>query len=860
MYLLLESLGDFVKVRSFHISTIDQYFTADAMQNLHDSIREAEGQEVFFVCDQNDDGLIDEVEPLARGNATSVAALFQTARPFQVVVHNHPSGNLKPSDADVMVASQFGNNNIGSIIVNNEVSDCYVLVEPFTIQHRVVIQDQDMVDFFGEGGELSRGLEGFEQRDSQVRMAVQVAAAFNQEQVLTIEAGTGTGKSLAYLVPAINFALANRQKVVISTNTINLQEQLIKKDIPFLQQHSSLQFSAELIKGKNNYLCKKKLAEVLSLQQQELFDQGDVLQGESTVVAWAAKTRDGSQSELNFIPNEDLWEKFCVEGDLCLKVKCPYYNECFYYAARRRASTADIIVANHHLLFADLSVKQDMPESMGAILPPYKHVIVDEAHNIEEIAANYFGFMFSRFALIKLLGRLQHTKHRGRGILPEIVLKLMSAGKSAIEQGLLQKLINEINSELIPSRNKVMMSLSTYFDALESEVKTFAQNNSNKEDLTFRVRDELIKSESWRLAVRPLLEAIKKELVAFNKKLKEVSKAFDQFDGKVKTDIEFQVVSLKAMIRRLDEHIKKLGFLIEPEDDNVVIWFEWSKKNGALSCRVIPLDVAPILADSLYTTHKTVVLTSATLTIEKQFHFMEQRLGLTLIAEDRRRTDMLPSPFDYDRQVLMGIPFDMPDPTGREFEAVLPDVIKQLIMASRGRTFVLFTSYHLLNKVYLSLVHELEVAGFTPLKQGAMNRHHLLEQFKQDVHSCLFATDSFWEGVDVVGEALSSVIITRLPFRVPTDPVHEARAELIKQRGKDPFSDYAIPLAVLKFRQGVGRLIRHKTDKGIVTILDSRIINKAYGKKFVRSLFVSKPLVESKLVLYQKISSFLNAR
>ncbi|PZM82171.1 MAG: helicase [Candidatus Margulisiibacteriota bacterium] len=739
-------------------------------------------------------------------------------------------------------------------------TDCYVLVEPFAPEKLEPVPIEDVSMFFGDSGQLAQKLEGFEKRDAQIEMAKLVAAAFNEEKILTVEAGTGTGKSLAYLVPAIMWAKKNNQKVVISTNTINLQEQLIKKDIPFLQNNSSLEFKAELIKGKHNYLCKRKLFETISMHQQELFDESERLKGESHIVEWAARTKEGSLSELNFVPPDDVWEKFCAENDICLKVRCPYYNECFYYQARRRANTADIIVANHHLLFADLSVKQDMPDTMGAILPPFKHIILDEAHNIEDIAAAYFGFSFSKSGLIKLLGRLQHSKYRGRGVLPETVMKLMSIGKTSTEQVTIQKLIDHINNDLMPYRSKVLVTTNSFFEELEDSIKSLASHyGKTKGENTLRINEDIQASPEWKTTVKPVIEALKKELTTFNKKIKEVAKLLELFDTPTKKEIEFNIITIKALIRRNDEYIKKLAFLIEPESDNVVMWFEWTRKSGALSYKVIPLDVAPLLVESLYSVHKTVILTSATLTIEQKFDFIEERVGLNLLPAERKSTALLQSPFNYDEQVLLAIPFDMPEPVSPKFDGALSNAIFDLVSLTDGKAFILFTSYYLLTKIFEELEPQLEGRCITPLKQGDMNRHHLLEQFKLDVHSCLFATDSFWEGVDVVGESLSSVIITKLPFKVPTDPVQEARAELLKSRGKDPFSDYAIPLAILKFRQGIGRLIRHKTDRGIITILDSRIITKFYGKKFIRSLFVSKPVIDSRLNIYEKIKTFLGS-
>lgn len=830
------------------IANPEFYFSLDVIDKIKSEIYLANNNEVFFVGKQDEEGILCEVKVVARGNDKSVAALFKLAKPYNVVIHNHPSGNLNPSDADVMVSSQFAQSSIGSLIVNNQVDDCYVLVEPFTVEEVKPIELKNVDDFFVKGGVLSKKLEGYEERLSQVAMARSVANAFNNDKISAIEAGTGTGKSLAYLVPAILWSQLNNKKVVISTNTINLQEQLIAKDIPFLKENTDMDFSAVVIKGRSNYICHRKISEYNALKDEKLFN--DQNESEKAIISWSSKTNSGSFSELNFVINQDLVEKFASEPDMCLKLKCPDYRNCFYYKARRESMEADVIIANHHLLFADISVKQDMPDDVGAVLPPYKHVIIDEAHNIEDIASSYFGFSISRFGFVKMLGRLQHSKHRGRGVLPEFVAKLGILSKKKHDQAVVQTLVNLVTNDLIPYRNQVLLHSNVIFDELEDAVYALSKEFLvDKKTFSLRIKPEMKSSDTWIYNVVPKLVALKKELIGFSRKMKSVAKELDLLDEKLKKKTEFYISTLKAMVRRLDEYVKKISLLLDTDEESNIFWFEWKKKKGYLACKVMPLEVAPLLKSKLYDAHKTVILTSATLMVDNKFDFLSKRIGTDLLDKERFESDFFESPFDYDKQVRLFIPSDVPEPTDFKFSDNLHGYIKSLIQSSKGRAFFLFTSYYLLDKVFGHVQNNLP--EYQLLKQGDCSRSILLDQFKEDIGSSLFATDSFWEGVDVSGESLSMVTITKLPFKVPTDPLHEARADSLKKNGFDPFRDYAVPLAILKMKQGIGRLIRHRNDKGVIVILDKRIVTKNYGKKVMRSLFVKKP----HFIEFEKIQS-----
>ncbi|HEU0265690.1 MAG TPA: DEAD/DEAH box helicase, partial [Geobacterales bacterium] len=398
-----------------------RYFSSHAISQLRQAIAEAAGNEVFFLGKTDALRQVIEVEPLARGSRDAVPAILVTVSFGDVVIHNHPSGELTPSVADLEIASLVGNQGVGFSIIDNAVERCYQVVAPFEQRQTTPISHPELETVFKEQGVLARTLTGYEYRQEQLRMAFNVADAFNGNQVAMVEAGTGTGKSLAYLVPAIYWAVRNQERVVISTNTINLQEQLIKKDIPFLRQQLGVEFRAILVKGRSNYLCLRKLAAATA--EPTLF--GDDLQQElETIRAWSGTTSDGCRSDLSFVPQDEVWQELSCEADQCNRVKCPFYGRCFFYRARREASTADILVVNHALLMTDVALRRQTGNSTAAVLPPFQRLICDEAHHLEGVATNFLAGQVSRQGLLHVIGRLQHPRKQQMGVLPRLSTQL----------------------------------------------------------------------------------------------------------------------------------------------------------------------------------------------------------------------------------------------------------------------------------------------------------------------------------------------------------------------------------------------------------------------------------------------------
>jgi len=810
-----------------------RYFTEKAVLQMRTAITDAGGNEVFFLGRTDEAKLVVEVEPLARGNRDAVAAILIAASFGDVVVHNHPSGLLTPSPADLDIASILGNQGVGFYIIDNLVERCYQAVSPFARVTRERLSYPEIERLYAPDGILGAGLKGYEHREEQTRMAFAVAEAFNEDKVAVIEAGTGTGKSLAYLIPAILWAVRNRERVVISTNTINLQEQLTKKDIPFLQKQGGLEFRAVLVKGRANYLCLRKLAAIKS--EPALF-KDDAAEEMQAIVEWSTRTADGCRSDLSFIPRDETWEEVCCEADQCGRVKCPHYPRCFFYTARREAAGANLLVVNHALLMADVSVRQETGYGTSAILPPFERLIFDEGHHLEDVATGSLSAQASRQGLLKILGRLQHPRKPQQGLLPKLSAQLSKEVPEALD-ALYMEIAAILESRLIPKRSDLAGTVTRTMDNIAMELSHYLKNGGKKQgEQKLRLTSDVYTTPFWQ-EVEKRVRELAAALSDYTGILQAFLKACERLPDKVLERLAGLLVDLKGIKGRLESGVENLCFFTSREE-GFCRWFEMTKggKGTAIKLCASPLEVAETIKSVILDKFKTVIITSATLAVGEKFSYLEERTGISLLDRARVTELQLSSPFDFARQAFVGIPSDIPEPTGAGFEETLVEYLLEGLTISQGRAFVLFTSYDLLTRVYDRLQGPLKRLDLTTMRQGETNRHLLLSRFKKERNAVLFGTDSFWEGVDVQGKALELVVITRLPFRVPTEPVLEARAEHIAARGLDPFMEYTVPQAVLKFKQGVGRLIRSREDRGGVLILDSRVLSKNYGRYFLRSL------------------------
>jgi ATP-dependent DNA helicase DinG len=837
--------------------SIEERLTAEAAEALRAAIADAGGNEVFLLGTLDAEARVSGVRVVARGNRHAVPALLQVPRPGEVVIHNHPSGVLTPSDADLAVASALGNNAVGAYIVDNAVTDVYVVVEPHVAAAPAALAAPATAALLEPGGIIAARLAGYEHRPQQLQMLEAVVAAFNDQTTLTVEAGTGTGKSLAYLLPAISWSLLNRERVVVSTHTINLQEQLVKKDLPLLTERCGLACTTALVKGRGNYLCQRKAAQIEAQGAQLVEDEQQRELRE--LLAWARRTADGSLSDLPVRPRPEVWEQVVSENDNCLRARCPFYTTCFFYTARRAAAKADVVVVNHHLLMADLALRAESGSyTQNAVLPPARRVIVDEAHHLEDVATNFFGARLSYAGAERIFGRLRSVKHETKGVLPALLMALESID-APDDQPLAQGAAQWIETRLLPHRDSLLVDLDQGFSELCSGLE---------EVLGHPLRpgaDEPVRVVPAFRAL-PYWNTLERTLGRLGAALADFARDFDGVGDRVEQLSEAsgrQLVFLNTELRALQGRLAAfaaglLDFL--GDDPNICRWIaarHRPRSGASVAFHTAPVAVAPLLRQVLFEQFPTVVLTSATLTVGGRFDYVHDHLGLSQLADGERvRTLRVESPFDFTAQALLAVPRDLPEPTDARYEAATHAAIAAVLEATRGGTFVLFTAYGALNRAADALAAALRERGLSLLRQGETNRHLLLSRFVADPRAVLFATDSFWEGVDVRGDALRCVVITRLPFRVPTEPIEQARVEAIERDGGNAFAAHTVPQAVIKLKQGFGRLIRARTDRGAVVLLDSRVLRRPYGRVFLDSLPPARRLFADGQTVYAALRRF----
>jgi ATP-dependent DNA helicase DinG len=635
-----------------------------------------------------------------------------------------------------------------------------------------------VTDAFRPDGVLARAIPQFEGRPGQIEMAAAVADVFDTGGVLLAEAGTGTGKTLAYLVPAV----LSRQRTLVSTGTKNLQEQIYFKDIPALRDALGVPFTATCMKGRANYLCLHRLDQ---LDGRQLFETNVFL---PMVREWAARTETGDRAELEDLP-EDLpfWSDVAATADTCLGQECPRYDDCFVTRMRQRAAASDLVIVNHHLLCADAAVRKG---AFGEVIPACAQAVLDEAHQLEDVATQYFGLAISEHRVADLAGDLERLAASG-------VLDHRN------DQREIQKA-----AETLRDRAR------GFFGDLASLHRERGVFGAGRSDARVRVAAaglaDLGDSASYLSGALDLAESTLALL-------------------KIGPDHEAGATTGEdavALARRAHELRDELRFLMRADDPAFVFFVEIRGK--AVFLRASPIDVSAIVRELLLERARATVLTSATLAVEGSFAYVRSRLGIGGARELH-----VPSEFDFRRQAMLYLPPRMPDPRSADFSLAAGRQVVEILRRTRGRAFVLFTSYATLRAVQAIAEPSLD---YPILAQGAAPRSQLLKQFRATPHAVLFGTSSFWQGVDVVGEALSCVIVDKLPFASPGDPVTAARIDAIRARAGEPFDEYQVPLAILTLQQGLGRLIRHRQDRGILAVLDPRLRTKGYGRRFVAAL------------------------
>ena len=793
---------------------------AAARRAIARAVAEAGGREVAFVADVAPDGAVVAAQVVARGTAEAVLALPGVAGRGQMALHNHPSGALEPSSADLDVAVRLHDAGVGFGIVNNDATDLYVVVEVPKRRDTEPIDPVAAANLLRPGGRVARLLGAPEDRPSQRDMVAYVADTYNEGGVALLEAGTGVGKSFAYLVPAILWALRNGERTVVSTNTINLQEQLVGSDLPVLARAlgtADRPVRYALLKGWRNYLCFARLRQALSavgtLLEPERRDELEA------VAAWAKTTRDGSLQTLAFEPSDEVWDEVAAESDLCTRLRCPDFNECFVFAARRRAADADVVVANHHLLASDLAVRRAQGNwEDAAVLPPYRRLVLDEGHHLEDTAADHLGKQATSRGVERLLSRLERNN---RGILPALRAALAADAVEPLREDALALL----RERLAPALAEARRGAEQLFHRLEAHL-------AGQPDNVVRITDEFAAGAAWDSG---LGDAFTDFGFTFGRLRDAVVSLAERLTrDEPPSDRTAQLLAeLRGVAGRLDAARDAVATALKPPPGAPPL-VRWLERRGGTHVAVaaLPLELAPLLKEMLFDRVETVVVTSATLAVGGGFEFLTGRLGVDLPPRRPGPREVLPSPFDFREQCLFAIPDDVPEPRGDAsgHAGAVVEVASDVARAADGGLFVLFTSHRALRDTAAALRARADVAGRWPLLvQGEQPRDLLLRRFRAAGSAILLGTDSFWEGVDVPGPALRALVIAKLPFLVPTEPVTAARLEMIEAAGGDSFNEYLVPLAALKLKQGFGRLIRSRTDVGVVVLLDRRVLSKRYG-------------------------------
>ena len=811
----------------------DLRLSPSAAEQIRVEVVKAGGREVCFLARVDPDRMLVEPRAVARGNSAAVLAAARDAEEGSVMIHNHPSGELEPSDADLSVAARLYESGIGTAITDNDAEGLFVVVEPPKLRVVQPLKVDRLEALIGTTGPLVQEHTAYEDRPGQRAMLRRVAETYNRGGVTLVEAGTGTGKSLAYLIPSAQWALQNAERTVISTNTINLQEQLDGKDLPLVRKLVGEEVDWELVKGRGNYISIRRAR--LAAESAPLLFPDDRVGELDGLLDWIGRTEDGSRADLTFVPSQDVWDEVKSDTDICLRARCPHFQACFYQRSRRRAASATLLITNHHLLFTDLSVRiATQNYKASAVLPAYRHLVLDEAHNIEDAATSHLGREVTRRGMFRMLARLDR---RGRGVLTAVQEAL--AGRTDREPAV--ELRSRIEERVRPALEEARANLTLFLNSLEPLLPLDTLG-------AVRIGTTEMPEPTSHPGVRERLDGVTTAFRALGQELRDVRERLEDHDT-LAEGLEGRTLDLRSGEGRLTDSALTLHTVLNAEEgeERFVRWLEWRGqargKNRNLVIASAPIEVGDLLREHLFERVDTAALTSATLTTKESFSFLRSRIGLR--DEDLSESNVglevnesiIPSPFDFKRQTLLVVPTDLPDVNepGGAFEEATAKIVREACTISGGGTFVLFTSHRAVRRV-AELLREDGAVRWPLFVQGEDTRVRLLERFVESGSGILLGTASFWEGVDVPGRALRGLILQRLPFKVPTEPITAARIEAIERRGGNSFGEFVLPLAALKLKQGFGRLVRSRQDRGAILILDDRIVRKSYGAYLRESL------------------------
>jgi len=716
------------------------------------------------------------------------------------------------------------------------------------------IDETKIINYFTNEGNLAKAINSFEEREQQIKMSKLVTDSLNNLEFLTVEAGTGTGKSMAYLLPAVAWATnnrENRERIVVSTNTKNLQEQLFFKDIPTVHAVSENKFKAVLLKGKSNYLCLDKWKSTLIDVDQRLTpsERSRIL----PLLLWADQTQTGDISEntgFQLNQNLGLWAKLIAENNYCPGRTCKYYNDCFLMKARNGARKADIVVVNHSLLFSDLVTD-------NSILGEYRNLILDEAHNIEKTAGDYLGIRFNWWSFRNAYYKLYEEQPRKTGTLMQLEFRMSKANLPEYLSDKLYKRISRLKTECIGLKRSTNAFFTELSQNLRSKYQKQNENGFGETKIRYHQKFKFFTE------VSDQTDELKSAIRNTKKRLSDLLEIFHEIHHdafQFQDQIHRELISIETDFETLHH---AFDFCLVADSDQHVYWLELASRREStdVTFNAVPLNIAELLKKSLYDSLNTAIFTSATMTVAESFNYFNNRIGLNLVDSQKVKSAILGSPFDYENQILLGVSDYLDDPRSDRFSDQLADLISEIHKNHPTGMLTLFTNYTTLNYLFNKLKLHFEGEKILLLAQGKSgSRTNIINQFREFKNSILFGTDSFWEGIDVPGEALELLVITKLPFDVPTEPLIAARMEKIKQTGGNPFMEYSVPEAIIKFRQGFGRLIRHKEDFGVVLVCDNRLSRMKYGLQFLDSLPVEANIFQDKSDLLSGLNEWFSKK
>ena len=795
-------------------------FSEESLQTIKKYLEEHNNKSMIFKATFDEDEKIQKPFFLSLYKKKSFEETLTKVGKNEVVIRTTKPNQLYPSDMELELSEElYTRRNIAYCLLSSDLDDFYFVQDI----DRIFLEEIDIENYFAKDGILAKEIKGFEYRQEQEEMAQYIQDAINEDRKIIVEAGTGTGKTLAYLIPSIKWAVTNKKKVIIATNTINLQEQLLLKDIPLAKSIIKDEFSYVLVKGRNNYVCKRLFNELVlgksidietfSMEAREQIEY---------ILKWGNKTKTGDKAELPFEVYPDVWELVQSTTELCLGKKCPYRKECFYMKTRMEKMEADILISNHHVFFADLNVRAETDfDSEYLILPRYDMVIFDEAHNIESVARSYFSVEVSKISFTRLLNRIYQKKNKKKKEKSALIRVEDTVDEKNLEDSEQYiYLLNTLKEEI-----SILQNIGDeYFDEIRKIYETNTEAPIKKSLNNF----EMTKSR--------FLENLREKKDIFQGKLADFLNLMMSFNNVIdeEKDKNPEVINFNNHLKMFKAYIDSFKFINSFEDDNYIYWLDINSKRTNVVLTATPLNIAQKLSTVLFDNLDRLVFASATIVVNGNFDYFKKSLGLD---EEDCIEAIIKSPFDYDEQMSVYIPSDIQD--SENINAFVSDASKfilNILLKTNGKAFILFTSYTMLNQIYYSISKKLKDKGFEVFLHGDKPRSQIIKEFKEAENPILFGTTSFWEGVDVQGENLSNVIITKLPFLVPTDPVVSAISKKIEEDGGNSFMDFQLPEAIIKFKQGVGRLIRKKTDSGNIFILDNRILKKRYGSLFINAL------------------------